>query len=59
MRMHTITPIIQDDWDAALRLFQTLKSGGLGVRPNSVTYNILMGACLSRDWPQQVCLRRC
>jgi hypothetical protein len=44
----------QDNWDAAVELFQQLKSNQLGVRPNSVTYNILMSACLTRDRPQNV-----
>lgn len=44
----------QDNWDAAVDLFQQLKSNQLGVRPNSVTYNILMLACLARDRPQNV-----
>lgn len=35
-------------------LFQQLKSNQLGVRPNSVTYNILMSACLVKDRPQNV-----
>lgn len=33
-------------WDAAVELFQQLKSNQLGVRPNSVTYTILMSVCL-------------
>lgn len=44
----------QDNWDAAVDLFNQLKSNQLGVRPNSVTYNILMSACLARDKPQTV-----
>lgn len=45
---------VQDNWDAAVELFQQLKSNQLGVRPNSVTYNILMSACLTRGRPQSV-----
>lgn len=37
-----------------MELFQQLKSNQLGVRPNSVTYNILMSACLAKDKPQHV-----
>lgn len=46
--------VLQDNWDAAVDLFNQLKANQLGVRPNSVTYNILMSACLSQDKPQQV-----
>ncbi|WIA19333.1 hypothetical protein OEZ85_003965 [Tetradesmus obliquus] len=46
--------IKEDNWDCAVELFQELKANRLGVRPNSVTYNILMSACLARDKPQTV-----
>jgi hypothetical protein len=45
---------LQDNWDSAVELFQELKANRLSVRPNSVTYNILMSACLARDKPQTV-----
>lgn len=51
---HIHTHTKQDDWDTAVQLFQQLKSNQLGVRPNSVTFNILMSACLARDQPQHV-----
>ncbi|KAF8058856.1 hypothetical protein HT031_005424 [Scenedesmus sp. PABB004] len=41
----------QDAWDAAVELFGQLKTNALGVRPNAVTFNILMSACLARDSP--------
>eukprot|EP00879_Flechtneria_rotunda_P000660 GHRR01000774.1.p1 GENE.GHRR01000774.1~~GHRR01000774.1.p1 ORF type:complete len:981 (+),score=385.98 GHRR01000774.1:3353-6295(+) len=48
-----LTALIKEDsWDDAVQLFNQLKAGQLGVRPNSVTYNILMSACLARDKPQ-------
>lgn len=46
--------VLQDNWDAAVELFQQLKGNQLGVKANSVTYNILMSACLTRDRPQNV-----
>lgn len=46
--------IMQDNWDAAVELFGQLKANALGVRPNSVTYNILMSACLGRERPEHV-----
>lgn len=46
--------MLQDNWDAAVELFQQLKGNQLGVKANSVTYNILMSACLTRDRPQNV-----
>ncbi|WIA39598.1 hypothetical protein OEZ86_005682 [Tetradesmus obliquus] len=46
--------IKEDNWDCAVELFQELKANRLGVRPNSVTYNILMSACLACDKPQTV-----
>jgi hypothetical protein len=45
---------LQDNWDAAVDVFHQLKGNQLGVRPNSVTYNILMSACLAQDRPQNV-----
>lgn len=45
---------LQDNWDAAVDLFNQLKGNHLGVRANNVTYNILMSACLARDKPQTV-----
>jgi hypothetical protein len=55
-----VIPIcLQDNWDSAVELFQELKANRLGVRPNSVTYNILMSACLARDKPQTVSVTGC
>jgi hypothetical protein len=51
----------KDNWEEAVDLFGQLKGNQLGVRPNTVTYNILMSACLARDKPQHVscCCHHC
>lgn len=45
---------LQDGLEAAVNLFQRMKVPGSGVRPNTITYNLLMGACLASDQAAQV-----
>lgn len=57
--MHTSAlfraPILpQDGWEPAWNLFSHMKLPSSSLKPNTITYNILMSACLAHGQPTKV-----